>query len=133
MAGMPANPFERFDLQVGATLAELTASLRERIEDAETEEERHELRELWEALTRNLGERAALVLGAMPNLAHELPAAQAAPTFEADAPRAIDVRALPAFPLEWDTLLEAVVAGPPASVDLADDTVLQPLDAVTLP
>lgn len=124
MTAMAENPLERFDLKVGATLAELTASLRERIEDAETEDEQNELRALWESLTGTLATRATLVLGAMPALAHELPPLSRPPKLEVPAPRAFERSALPELPLEWASL-----AAPPDP----DDRILAALDEVEIP
>ena len=118
---MAENPFERFDLDIAATLPELTRTLRERIEDATSDDERDQLRAIWETLTGKLETRAGLVLGALPHLAAPLPEAVvlgAAPP----VPHPLDDQPLPAFPLEWDALTEAEAAHAPAAghIDLGD-------------
>ena len=117
---MAVNPFERFGLDINATLPELTRALRERIEDAQSEEERSHLRQVWETLTGKFETRADLVLGALPGLAHELPAASAAAPEPEPPPHPLDTKALPVFPLEWD-LLTQVKRPEPGRIDLRDD------------
>ncbi len=128
---MAVNPFERFDLDIAATLPELTRALRERIEDASSEEERQHLREIWEMLTGKLETRAALVLGALPPLARPLPAA-AAPALLQPPPHPLDSKALPAFPLEWDAIGPAPRAAA-GHIDLREDSAFAHLAQVVLP
>ncbi len=47
------NLFEQYDLRPEEGIRVITERLRERIEDAHSEEERAALREAWERLTRN--------------------------------------------------------------------------------
>ena len=126
---MPENPFERFDLDIAATLPELTRALRERIEDAQSEDERAKLREIWETLTGKLETRAALVLSALPALAAPLPEAPPLRTAPATA-HLLDEKPLPAFPLEWDTL--AAPAREAGHIDL-NDALFADLAQVVLP
>lgn len=128
---MAQNPFERFDLDIAATLPELTRTLRERIEDASSEEERQQLREVWETLTGKLETRAALVLSVLPRHARPLRTAPA-PMTTADAPEhPLDTSPLPPFPLEWDRIGKAKPAEA-GSIELSD-TVFADLQKVVLP
>lgn len=131
MPHMAENPFERLELDIAATLPELTRSLRERIEDATTEEERAQLREIWESLTGKLEARAALVLTALPKHAKPLPAPvrAAAPAPLAEHP--LDATPLPPFPLEWDGLPKTK-AKEPGAIEL-DDPIFAELAKVVLP
>lgn len=61
------NPFARYDLDAFTSPRELTEQLRERIEDAATEEERDTLRAAWELLTKKPTERIYLALEAGPD------------------------------------------------------------------
>jgi len=131
MPAMAQNPFERFDLDIAATLPELTRTLRERIEDAGSEEERQQLREVWESLTGKLETRADLVLSVLPRHARPL---RPAPTPEPPpAPRAhpLDTKPLPPFPLDWDRIgkTKSVEAG---RIELSDP-VFSDLQKVVLP
>lgn len=130
---MAQNPFERFDLDIAATLPELTRTLRERIEDAASEEERSQLREVWEALTGKLETRAALVLSALPKHARPLTASAAptpAPTMPLPA-HTLDQKPLPGFPVEWDRIGKGAPIEP-ARIEL-DDAVFAHLEKVVLP
>lgn len=128
---MAQNPFERFDLDIAATLPELTRSLRERIEDASTEEERAQLREIWESLSGKLETRAALVLSTLPKHARPLePKAPAAPEPELTS-HPLDSKPLPPFPLEWDTLAK-LKTGEAGRIEL-DDPAFDALAKVALP
>lgn len=129
---MAVNPFERFGLDIDATLPELTRVLRERIEDAQSEEEQSQLRAVWEALSGKFEMRAELVLGALPALAHAVPALSAAASEPQLAPHPLDTHALPAFPLEWDQLTEAR-RSEPGRIDLSTDPAFAHLAAVVLP
>ena len=63
----PVNPFVRYDLDAQMSPRELTESLRARIEDAATEEERSELRAAWDLLTKKTTVRVFLALEAGPD------------------------------------------------------------------
>ena len=129
---MALNPFERFDLDIAATLPDLTRALRERIEDAQTEDERQQLREIWEALTGKLETRAALVLDALPKLARPLPDRPAPAKPAAPPPHPLDTKALPPFPLEWDALPQPK-RPEPGRIDLRDDDAFSHLAQVVIP
>ena len=129
---MPVNPFERFDLDIGASLAELTRALRERIEDAETDAERAQLREIWEALTGKLETRAALVLDTLPKLAEPLEPGRARLAFVAKGPHPLDEKPLPPFPVEW-AALEPRSRTEPGHIDLQRDAAFAHLEHVVLP
>lgn len=62
------NPFVRYDLDPHTSSRELTEQLRERIEDAASDDERNELRAAWELLTKKPTERVFLALEAGPDL-----------------------------------------------------------------
>lgn len=129
---MAVNPFERFDLDIAATLPDLTRALRERIEDATSEDERQHLREVWEMLTGKFETRADLVLGALPPLTHPLPEAVATAAPPEPPPHPLDTKALPAFPLEWDGLATSTRAQP-GHIDLREDPAFAHLASVVLP
>ncbi len=63
---MSENPFEKYDLDPLEGAAALTEALRERIEEAETEDVRREIRAAWEALTMHPRRRVELALAAHP-------------------------------------------------------------------
>lgn len=126
----PPNPFELLGLPLGASLSELTLSLRERIEDTESEAEAQQLRELWEALTGPLASRAALVFGAMPTLGQELAAAPALTPVPMPAKTHFDTAPLPDFPLAWDAIASRTKT---PSVDLGTDSAFVRLAAVEVP
>lgn len=130
---MPESPFERLGLDIDASLAELTRTLRERIEDAEDEDERARLRALWEQLTGRFEERAALALSALPLREPTLaPWPPAAPVPSAEADHPLDRQPLPPLPLEWDTLTERELPAAGA-IDLETDPALCALAEVVLP
>ncbi len=60
------NLFEQYDLRPEEGIRVITERLRERIEDAHSEEERAALREAWERLTRNPEARLREALLAAP-------------------------------------------------------------------
>lgn len=129
---MAVNPFERFGLDIDATLPELTRALRERIEDAQSEQERSHLREIWETLTGKFETRADFVLGALPALARDLPVRESGPAESEPPPHPLDTKALPVFPLEWDRLTEAK-RSEPGRIDLREDAAFAHLAQVVLP
>ncbi|MBX7194701.1 MAG: hypothetical protein K1X94_21780 [Sandaracinaceae bacterium] len=61
-----ANPFDRFELDPHGDLATITDALRERAEDAGSDEERAEIRAAWEAMTLHPQRRLELALTAVP-------------------------------------------------------------------
>jgi hypothetical protein len=66
MSGDADNPYERWDLDPEAGIEGLTESLRDRLEEATSDEEREALRKAWEELTLHPGRRLEAALGAHP-------------------------------------------------------------------
>ena len=62
----PGNPFDALGLPTDADPQDLTMRLRERIEDAKTEQERTALRSAWEELTLHPERRVELAIRAFP-------------------------------------------------------------------
>lgn len=60
------NPFDRFELDPQSDLATITDALRERAEEASSDEERASIRAAWEALTLHPRARLELALTAVP-------------------------------------------------------------------
>lgn len=122
------NPFERFDLAIDADLAEITRALRERMDDADTEEERSALRDAWELLSTDAEARLELALDALPRLATPVPAAPRSPAAqEADPIRVLDRVPLPAPPAPL-----APLAWTPGAIALDEDPAFHTL-SVELP
>lgn len=106
MSRYETNPFIRFGLDPSATLAELTARLRELAEDASTDEERAAIRAAWDALSRSPARRLELVLEAGPMPSALMP-----------------TRAKKAAPAPWPEATLADVTGPrPLAPDLPPET-----------
>jgi hypothetical protein len=62
----PPSPFDRFELDPSSDLAAITEALRERAEEARSDEERADIRAAWEALTLHPETRVELALTAFP-------------------------------------------------------------------
>ncbi len=85
------NPFERFDIDPKLGPGAVTERLRELIEEAD-EDERHELRSLWEELTMHPRRRLELALDAFPETRAPMPERRRLPPFpklDADAPLSV--------------------------------------------
>lgn len=79
------NLFEQYDLRPEEGIRVITERLRERIEDARSEEERAALREAWERLTRNPEARLREALLAAPETRPVAPASAGEVRAPADA------------------------------------------------
>ena len=89
------NPFVRYDLDPHHSPRELTEQLRDRIEDASSDEERNELRAAWELLTKKPTERAFLSLEAGPDLRPP------APNFQPTRVRGVPPIGIDALPMAF--------------------------------
>ena len=113
MIGDTDNPFDVLGLAPTASPEEITEALRERMEDASTDERVH-LRALWERLLRHPRDRVLLALGAHPRA----PAPPAAPAVAKDDAA---VAAVAAFVTPSDELVVVPLASScgasPSAVD----------------
>jgi hypothetical protein len=107
---MNDNPFDRFDVDPSSGPEAITEALREKMEDAKSDDERARLREAWEAMTRDPMLRLVHALAAHPE--SRLPLGHPPPGVRGEGvpqpPRAIgevtllDILPLPSMSDAWE-------------------------------